>query len=269
MSTLSSTQTRTLPALPAAPKHDLGKLAAWAIVLAILAASWQGADMRPMELFRDAGNMGTYAAGFFPPDLAEWRTYLHELLITLQIAIWGTALAVVCAIPCSLMCSSNIAPWWVYQPMRRLMDAARAINEMVFAMLFVVAVGLGPFAGVLALFVHTTGILSKLFSEAVEAIDPQPVEGIRSTGARALEEITYGVLPQVMPLWISYALYRFESNVRSATVVGMVGAGGIGVILWEVIRSFQYAQTCTVLLMIVLTVSAIDLISSYLRKIFI
>jgi phosphonate transport system permease protein len=149
------------------------------------------------------------------------------------------------------------------------MDAARAINEMVFAMLFVVAVGLGPFAGVLALFVHTTGILSKLFSEAVEAIDPQPVEGIRATGAYALEEIVFGVLPQVMPLWISYALYRFESNVRSATVVGMVGAGGIGVILWEVIRGFQYAQTCTVILMIVVTVTLIDLISSRLRKTFI
>jgi phosphonate transport system permease protein len=140
---------------------------------------------------------------------------------------------------------------------------------MVFAMLFVVAVGLGPFAGVLALFVHTTGILSKLFSEAVEAIDPQPVEGIRATGAYALEEIVFGVLPQVMPLWISYALYRFESNVRSATVVGMVGAGGIGVILWEVIRGFQYAQTCTVILMIVVTVTLIDLISSRLRKTFI
>jgi phosphonate transport system permease protein len=194
---------------------------------------------------------------------------LQELLVTLQIAIWGTALAVVCAIPLGLLCSSNIAPPWVNQPMRRLMDAARAINEMVFAMLFVVAVGLGPFAGVLALFVHTTGILAKLFSEAVEAIDPQPVEGIRATGAHVLEEIVFGVLPQVMPLWISYALYRFESNVRSATVVGMVGAGGIGVILWEVIRGFQYAQTCAVLLMIVLTVILIDLISSRLRRIFI
>ncbi len=112
------------------------------------------------------------------------------------------------------------------------MDACRAINEMVFAMLFVVAVGLGPFAGVLALFIHTTGVLSKLLSEAVEAIEPGPVEGIRATGANKLEEILYGVLPQVMPLLISYSLYRFESNVRSATVVGMVGAGGIGVTLW-------------------------------------
>jgi phosphonate transport system permease protein len=147
------------------------------------------------------------------------------------------------------------------------MDATRAINEMVFARLFVVAVGLGPFAGVLALWIHTTGVLAKLFSEAVEAIDPQPVEGIRSTGASALHEIVYGVIPQVMPLWISFALYRFESNVRSASVVGMVGAGGIGVVLWEIIRGFQYAETCAVMAIIVVSVTAIDLISARIRKI--
>jgi phosphonate transport system permease protein len=269
MNMLSHTQQHDAGRFPPPPKQEIGKLMVWAILLAILVGSWNGADMRPMELFSDGGNMGTYAASFFPPDFAEWRVYLEELLVTLQIAIWGTVLAVICAVPLGLLCSSNIAPWWINQPMRRLMDAARAINEMVFAMLFVVAVGLGPFAGVLALFVHTTGILAKLFSEAVEAIDPQPVEGIRATGAHVLEEIVYGVLPQVMPLWISYALYRFESNVRSATVVGMVGAGGIGVILWEVIRGFQYAQTCAVLLMIVVTVTVIDLVSSRLRKIFI
>ncbi|SFH84767.1 phosphonate transport system permease protein [Collimonas sp. OK307] len=255
--------------LPLPPKQPIGRTLFWGVLLAVLIASWKGADMRPLELLRDGGNMGIYAASFFPPDFHDWRTYLQELLVTIQIAVWGTALAVVCAVPCGLLASSNIAPAWVNQPVRRLMDAARAINEMVFAMLFVVAVGLGPFAGVLALFVATTGTLSKLFSEAVEAIDPQPVEGIRATGANALEEIVYGVLPQVMPLWISYVLYRFEANVRSATVVGMVGAGGIGVILWEVIRSFEYAQTCSVLIMIVVAVSVIDLMSSRLRKLFI
>jgi phosphonate transport system permease protein len=254
---------------PIPPKQSISRTLFWGVLLAILIGSWKGADMRPLELLRDGGNMGTYASSFFPPDFHEWRTYLQELLVTIQIAVWGTALAVVCAVPCGLLASSNIAPAWVNQPVRRLMDAARAINEMVFAMLFVVAVGLGPFAGVLALFVATTGTLSKLFSEAVEAIDPQPVEGIRATGANALEEIVYGVLPQVMPLWISYVLYRFEANVRSATVVGMVGAGGIGVILWEVIRSFEYAQTCAVLIMIVVAVSVIDLVSSRMRKLFI
>ena len=219
-----------------------------------------------MDLIRDSGNMAQYARDFFPPDFRDWPLYLDEMLVTVQIALWGTALAVLTAIPLSLMASSNIAPVWINQPTRRLMDACRAINEMVFAMLFVVAVGLGPFAGVLALWVHTTGILAKLFSEAVEAIHTEPVEGIRSTGAGALHEIVYGVIPQVLPLWVSFTLYRFESNVRSATVVGMVGAGGIGVVLWDIMRGFQYAQTAAVLLIIILTVTAIDMISSRIRK---
>jgi len=251
------------------PKRNLWTLLGWGLVLAVLAASWKGADMRPADLVRDSGNMAEYAASFFPPNFTDWRIYANEMLITLQIAVWGTALAVLFAIPFGLLCSSNIVPWWVYQPTRRLMDAARAINEMVFAMLFVVAVGLGPFAGVMALFIHTTGILAKLFSEAVEAIDPHPVEGVRSTGASALDEIVFGVIPQVLPLWISYSLYRFESNVRSATVVGMVGAGGIGVVLWEIIRGFYYAETCAVMIIIVLTVSMIDLVSARIRKLFI
>jgi phosphonate transport system permease protein len=205
--------------------------------------------------------MVKYAKEFFPPDFRDWEIYFKEMITTLHIAVWGTVMAIICAVPFGLLSSSNIVPAWVYQPVRRLMDACRAINEMVFAMLFIVAVGLGPFAGVLALWVHTTGTLAKLFSEAVE--------GVRATGALAIEEIVYGVLPQVMPLWISYSLYRFESNVRSASVVGMVGAGGIGVVLYEVIRGFQYAQTCAVLLIIILFVTCIDLLSSVIRKKFI
>lgn len=267
---MSTTHTTTatsvhLPAL-AAHKHGLVWYSSWAVVLLLLAASWQGADMRPLDLWRDSRNMATYLADFFPPDFSDWRLYVGEMVITLQIALWGTALAVVTAVPLGLLASSNIVPAWVYQPVRRLMDAFRAINEMVFAMLFVVAVGLGPFAGVLALWIHTAGVLAKLFSEAVEAIDPQPVEGIRSTGAGALHEIVYGVIPQVMPLWISFTLYRFESNVRSASVVGMVGAGGIGVVLWEIIRGFQYAQTAAVMIIIVVTVSLLDMVSSRIRK---
>lgn len=257
---------KVLPLQITVPKTSLLGMLAWGAVLALLAASWQGADMRPMDLVRDSGNMATYAADFFPPNFSQWRLYLQEMIVTLQIALWGTALAVVFAVPLGLLSSANIAPAWVRQPVRRVMDAARAINEMVFAMLFIVAVGLGPFAGVLALFVHTTGVLAKLFSEAVESIDAQPIEGIRATGANALEEIVYGVIPQVLPLWISYSLYRFESNVRSASVVGMVGAGGIGVILWEIIRGFQYAETCAVMIIIIVTVTVIDLISARIRK---
>jgi phosphonate transport system permease protein len=248
------------------PRTRLSTQLAWGLLLASLVWAWQGADMRPMALWADSANMGTFARDFFPPDFHDWRIYLHEMVITVHIAIWGTVLAVVCAVPLGLMSAENVAPGWVSQPIRRLMDACRAINEMVFAMLFIVAVGLGPFAGVLALWIHTTGVLAKLFSEAVEAIDPRPVEGVTATGAGWLDEILYGVLPQVLPLWISYSLYRFESNVRSASVVGMVGAGGIGVILHEVIRGFEYAQTAAVLLIIIASVTLIDVVSARIRR---
>jgi phosphonate transport system permease protein len=241
----------------------------WAVVAGGLIWAWRGAEIRPFDFIKDSKNIGTYAVEFFPPDFRDWRIYAREMMITVHIAIWGTLLAVVAAVPFGLLSSANISPPWVHQPMRRLMDACRAINEMVFAMLFIVAVGLGPFAGVLALAIHTVGTLAKLFSESVEAIDPRPVEGIRATGVHKVVEIMYGVLPQVMPLWLSFTLYRFESNVRSASVVGMVGAGGIGVVLFEVIRSFQYAQTCAVLIILVVTVSFIDMLSAKLRKRFI
>ena len=264
------------PAIPAAAlsppdagKRTLAQAIGWAVLIILLGWAWKGADMRPLDLFKDSGNMAKFLSEFFPPNFREWRSYLREMIVTVHIAVWGTVLAIACAIPFGLLSSSNIVPVWVYQPVRRLMDACRAINEMVFAMLFIVAVGLGPFAGVLALWIHTTGTLAKLFSEAVEAIDPRPVEGVRATGASALEEILYGVIPQVLPLWISYSLYRFESNVRSASVVGMVGAGGIGVILYEVIRGFEYAQTCAVMLIIIVFVTAIDMLSARIRKLFI
>ncbi|MDS1141813.1 phosphonate ABC transporter, permease protein PhnE [Pusillimonas sp. SM2304] len=251
------------------PQRSWTQWLGWAVLALILAWSWDGAEMNPAMLWRDAGNMRVFIADFFPPDFRHVDLYLSEMLVTIQIAVWGTALAIVCSIPLGILCSENIAPWWICQPVRRVMDAFRSINEMVFAMLFVVAVGLGPFAGVMALFVGTTGVLAKLFAEAVEAIDPGPVEGVRATGSSSLQEVIYGVIPQVLPLWISYSLYRFESNVRSATVVGMVGAGGIGVTLWEAIRGFQLAQTCAILIIIIVAVSLIDIVSQRLRKHFI
>ena len=265
----SAQSLRVLQERAAAQRPGWLYYAGWAAALAFLGWAWKGAEIRPLDLVRDSGNIATYLSDFFPPDFRDWRIYLGEMLVTLHIAVWGTLLAVLAAVPLGLAASANVAPAWIHQPVRRLMDACRAINEMVFAMLFIVAVGLGPFAGVLALFVHTTGTLAKLFSEAVEAIDPRPVEGIRATGAHPLVEIVYGVIPQVLPLWLSFTLYRFESNVRSASVVGMVGAGGIGVVLFEVIRGFQYAQTCAVLIILVVSVSLIDLLSARLRNRFI
>lgn len=237
-------------------------------LLIILAWSWNGAELKFTELIFNSKNILIVLEGFFPPDFHAWPVHLSEMIITIQIAIWGTFLAVIFSIPFGVLSAANISPIWIRQPVRRLMDIFRSVNEMVFALIFVAAVGLGPFAGVLALFIHTLGTLSKLFSEAIENIDPQPVEGIRATGAGKVDEIIYGVLPQVTPLWISYSLYRFEANVRSATVLGIVGAGGIGLILWDAIRSFNYSESMAMLIVIIITVSLLDLASAKLRKIF-
>ena len=241
--------------------------ALWLFIIALLAWSWAPAEMdRVTALFTDWRNMAEFGRAFLDPDFHEWRTYLADVIVTVQIALWGTVLAAVLGAPFAILASSNIAPWWIVQPVRRLMDACRAINEIVFALLFVVAVGLGPFAGVMALFVHNTGVFSKLYSEAVEAIDPRPVEGIRATGARRLPEIIFGVIPQVIPLWTSFVLYRLETNVRSATTLGIVGAGGIGQTLYESIRSFHYAETAAQMIIVVVAVVVIDLVSAKLRR---
>lgn len=233
---------------------------------ALMAWAWQGARIAPGELVANLGNSVLFAEAFLRPDFTEWPTYLEQMIVTLHMALWGSFLALLAAVPLGLAGAANISPIWLRQPVRRGLDALRAINEMVFAFVFMVAVGLGPFAGTLALFVHTTGVLGKLFSEAVEGIDPRPVEGIRATGANALEEIVWGVVPQVIPMWTSYALYRFESNVRSATVVGIVGAGGIGYTLNEYFRIYDYGKVSAILLCILATVTLIDLLSSRLRQ---
>lgn len=250
-------------------------------VVVILVWSFNAANMdRAYLLVENAGDMGEFIAGFFPENLFDAQSrgsYWHELsegigealpqmIVTVQIAIWGTFIAVLAAIPFGLLSARNVAPGWVVQPVRRLMDVFRSINELIIALVFIAAVGLGPLAGVMALAVHTTGVLAKLFSEAVESIDPGPVEGVRATGASPLHEVIWAVIPQVAPLWTSFGLYRFESNARSATVLGLIGAGGIGQILFEAVRAFDYQRTAAIVLVIVIAVSLIDLFSQLLRK---
>src|ERR1700730_4623342 len=253
------------------PRHPLSqRLRAWLLWLALillLAWSWAPSEMfRVSALFTDWRNMAEFGRAFLHPNFHDWDSHLADMAVTIQIAIRGTTLAVFCGIPFAILSSATVCPQWVVQPVRCLMDACRAINEIVFALMFVVAVGLGPFAGVMALFVHNLGVFAKLFSEAVEAIDPRPVEGIRATGARRVQEVIFGVIPQVMPLWSSLTLYRLETNVRSATTLGIVGAGGIGQTLYESIRSFQYGQTAAQVIIVVVTVVAIDMLSARIRK---
>lgn len=249
------------------------QLAQWAAfglgALALLYYSAIVSEIDLVELAEGGSTMGEYISRYFPPDFSDWSSYLTDIIETIGMGIWGTLLAVIVAAPLSILASANLCPVWIVQPTRRILDAMRAINEIVFALVFVVAVGLGPFAGVLALFVHTAGILGKLFSEAIENIEVGPIEGVRATGASKFQEILFGVIPQVIPLWISYALYRFESNVRSATVLGIVGAGGIGVSLYQSFRSFDYTKVCAILIILVLVVGVIDAASAWLRRRFI
>lgn len=249
-------------------------------IVIILVWSFDSADMdRAYLLVENAGDMGEFIAGFFPEDLSAesrsryWQNLSHgfgeavpQMIVTVQIAIWGTFIAVVAAIPFGLLSARNVAPAWVVQPVRRLMDVFRSINELIIALVFIAAVGLGPLAGVMALAIHTTGVLAKLFSEAVEAVDDGPIEGVRATGAVPLHEVIWAVIPQVAPLWTSFGLYRFESNARSATVLGLIGAGGIGQILFEAVRAFDYQRTAAIVIVIVVAVSAIDMLSQLLRK---
>ena len=269
--TILSGSTKPVAAPVGVPKPPLSarlkQAGFWLAILLLLAWSYGPAEMfNAVALFADWRNMAEFGSAFLRPNFYDWEQYLADMLVTIQIAVWGTALAVIFGVPFAILSSANICPQWIVQPVRRLMDAFRAINEFVFALLFVVAVGLGPFAGVMALFVHNTGIVAKLFSEAVEAIDPRPVEGIRATGASRLHEVIFGVVPQVVPLWASFTLYRFETNVRSATVLGIVGAGGIGQLLFENIRSFQYAETAAIIIIVVVSVMIIDMLSAQLRK---
>lgn len=241
--------------------------AVWGGLFGLLVWSFWPAEVFKLPLLAEnADRMGEYVGGFVQLDWGDWRTYVNQTMVTVQIALWGTFIAVILAIPFGLLGARNIAPVWIVQPVRRLMDALRAINELVVAAVFVAAVGLGPFAGVMALAFHTAGVLAKLFSEAVESIDEGPVEGVRATGATPLNEVTWAVIPQVIPLWVSYALYRFESNTRAATILGLIGAGGIGQVLIENIRSFQYGKTAAIILIIIVAVTLVDLLSQLLRK---
>ncbi|MFT3998007.1 MAG: phosphonate ABC transporter, permease protein PhnE [Asticcacaulis sp.] len=249
------------------------KLFSWGLWMALgllLAFSFKGAHIGDLYLLGQKwGNTRTYLSDYLRPDFSSLETvryYIEEMWVTIQVAIWGTVISVLLAIPFSLLCATNIAPSWISFPVRRLMDLLRSVNELVMGTAFVVAVGLGPLAGVLALALHNTGVLAKLFSEAVEAVDQAPVEGVRATGSTRLQEIVWGVIPQVGPLWTSFALYRFESSARSATVLGLIGAGGIGQVLFDNMNSFNYARVSAISIVIVAAVFAIDMTSSAIRR---
>jgi phosphonate transport system permease protein len=211
-----------------------------------------------------------FAGRMLPPNLAAVPALLGPTLETLQMALCGTALAIALAVPLGVMAAWNLSPHPAcYWAARVILNALRGINELVFALVFVSAVGLGPFPGVLALAVHTAGMLGKFYAEAMEAVDPGPVEALQATGAGRLTTIRYAVVPQIMPAIVAFNLYRFEVAVRSATVLGLVGAGGIGFELMSAMRLFRYRDVAVILALIVGLVVLTDLASTRIRKRFI
>lgn len=239
----------------------------WGGIALVLIISFGPVDMRRLPLlFSNSQNIQLYGRDLLNPDFTNVRQLVGQMWLTVQIALWGTFIAVFIGVPLGLAAARNIAPNWVVWPVRRVMDLLRSIPDLVIGTLFIVAVGLGPLAGVLAIALNTGGVLAKLFSEAVESIDKGPVEGVRATGATPLHEIVWGVIPQVAPLWTSFALYRFESNSRAATVLGLIGAGGIGQLLFESIQAFDYRQVSAIAIVIVVAVTLIDMLSQAMRK---
>ena len=249
-----------------------------AVMAALVVLAGYAAEVRPLVLAGNIDKFTAYLGQILPvlrpahlgEDLAEWYwglpKWLKLLGETLLMAYLGTLLGAVGGFVLCFVAAGNLVRSAALRfAAKRYLEICRTVPEIVFALIFVIAFGLGPMVGVLALAIHTTGALGKLFSEVVENIDMKPVEGLTGTGASWIETVRFAVLPQVLSNFASYALLRFEINVRGAGVMGFVGAGGIGQELLIAIRNFYYSDVSAILLLIVLTVFAIDLGTEKLR----
>jgi phosphonate transport system permease protein len=236
-------------------------------VLALFIFGLNELEFSPARMLAGVKQLGWIVVMMIPPDPgSSLPAYLVAMGETLSIALLGTTLAAVFALPVSLLAARNIIPSpWLRFPVRRFLDSIRGVDTLIWALVWINVVGLGPFAGVLAIAVSDFGAFGKLFSEAFEAADKKQVEGIRAAGGSPLHEIRFGLLPQVLPVIAGQVLYFIESNTRSATIIGIVGAGGIGLQLAEQIRVLEWQKVSFLILMILVAVAAIDLISSRLR----
>jgi phosphonate transport system permease protein len=238
-----------------------------AVAFAVFIFGLVDLEFSPSRMLAGLNQLGWIALLMLPPDPgASLPLYLKALGETLSIAVLGTTLAAFAALPVSLLAARNVVPSAIFRfPVRRLFDTIRGVDTLIWALVWINVVGLGPFAGVLAIAVSDFGALGKLFSEAVEAADRKQVEGVRAAGGSPLHEIRFGLIPQVLPVIAGQVLYFIESNTRSATIIGIVGAGGIGLQLAEQIRVLEWQRVSFLILMILIAVAAIDWISSRLR----
>lgn len=234
--------------------------------LAIFVFGLVDLDFSPSRFISGLSQLGWISMMMIPPDPgSSLPLYLKALGETLSIALLGTTLAAIFALPVSLLAARNVVPNILRFPVRRVLDSIRGVDTLIWALVWINVVGLGPFAGVLAIAVSDFGAFGKLFSEAIEGADQKQVEGIRASGGSALHEIRFGLMPQVLPVIAGQVLYFIESNTRSATIIGIVGAGGIGLQLAEQIRVLEWQKVSFLILMILVAVAAIDFISGKLR----
>ncbi|MGR7994803.1 phosphonate ABC transporter, permease protein PhnE [Xanthobacter sp. ZOL 2024] len=213
------------------------------------------------------GQLAHFITLMMPPDPgAQLPLYIHALWETLAIAFLGTLLGAVIAFPFGFLAAKNVIPnIFAHFAVRRVLDTVRGVDKLIWALIYVTVVGLGPFAGILAIATASIGELGKLFSEAVEALDRKPVEGVTASGGSPMAAVRFGMLPQVLPVLASQLLYYFESNARQSTIVGIVGAGGLGLHLAEQIRVLEWQKVSFLILMMLVMVGVIDFISSRLR----
>ncbi len=237
------------------------------IVAIIYYWALSGTNTSPINFVKGMPFMVDFIRRMFPPDISNLGRFLLKAIETLQMAIVGSTIGALIALPLSFLAARNTMPnKFVYHSVRTIFDVCRGINEIVWGLIFVSMVGLGPFPGVLALAAHVTGALGRYFSESIETVDPEVIKAIISTGANKIQVITRGIFPQVKPLFINYMLYYLENNFRAATVLGLVGAGGIGMELITSMRLFRNKEVLTILIIMVLMVMAIDRFSAYIRK---
>src|SRR3989344_656283 len=238
-------------------------------ILIVLIYYWaiSGTGFNPINFFKGIPFMMDFIGRMFPPNISNLDKFLLKALETLQMAILGSTLGALIALPLSFLAARNVMPnKFIYHSVRTIFDVFRGINEIVWGLIFVSMVGLGPFPGILALAAHVTGALGRYFSEAIETVDPEVIKAILSTGASKVKVIIRGIFPEVKPLFVNYALYYLENNFRAATVLGLVGAGGIGMELITSMRLFKAQEVLTILIIMVLMVAMIDRFSAYLRK---
>ena len=252
---------------PARDRQFLGAAGAAAILLLIGAMAHLG--FFGSRFVEGIGKLGDIAALMLPPNPGDWahvRLYLLSLVETIAISFLGTLAASVIALPIALMAARNVMAARVLRFLtRRSLDTIRSVDTLIWALIWINVVGLGPFAGVLAIMTSDIGNFGKLFSEAIEAVDRKPREGIVASGGGAILGVRFGILPEVFPVLASQVLYFFESNTRSATIIGIVGAGGIGLHLAEAIRTLELPQASFIILLILVAVAAIDVVSNQLR----